>query len=209
MSTLRDPVGPKDKKVYIRRRLLVLAGLLAVVAAIVLVLVKPGSSGGAASAREVQVPEDLATVEQQQAEEDADPEAVPACTDAQLQVTPITDRASYAATELPQLSLSVENVGDADCSADLGTAGMRFEITSGSDQVWRSTDCQQNPDHRAVLVQPGKPLTTEAIAWDRTRSSPESCEISRDTVGAGGATYHLRVEVGGVSGEGTAPFLLY
>lgn len=208
MSTLRDPVGPEDKKVYVRRRLLVLAGLIALIVAVVLVIVKPGSSGGAAGAAEVTVPEDLVVAEQQEAET-ADPEAIPACADTQLQVTPVTDRDSYAAGELPQLSLQIENVGESDCQADLGTAGMSLQVTSGVDQVWRSTDCQQNPDHRAVIVQPGKPLMTEAIAWDRTRSSPDSCEISRDPVGAGGATYHLRVAVGGVEGEGTAPFLLY
>lgn len=208
MSTLREPVGPKDKKVYVRRRLLVLAALLAVVVAVVLVIVKPGSSGGAVGARQVEVPEDLVAIEQEEAEA-ADPDAISPCTDSQLRVTPVTDRESYAAGELPKISLSVENVGEADCQADLGTAGMSFQITSGADQVWRSTDCQENPDHRAVIVQPGKPLTTETLEWDRTRSSPESCDIARDPVGAGGATYHLRVAVGGVNGEGTAPFLLY
>jgi hypothetical protein len=208
MSTLREPVGPKDKRVYVRRRLLVLAALLAVIVAVVLVIVKPGSSGGATGAREVEVPEDLVTVEQEEAAA-TDPDAIAPCADSQLRVTPVTDRQSYAAGELPRLSLSVENVGEADCQADLGTAGMSFEITSGADQVWRSTDCQQNADHRSVIVQPGKPLTTEALEWDRTRSSPESCEITRDPVGAGGATYHLRVAIGGVNGEGTAPFLLY
>ncbi len=209
MSTLRDPVGPEDKKVYVRRRLVVLACLLAVIVAVVLIIVKPGGSGGAASAREVQVPDDLVSAEQQKSEQEADPEAVPACTDSQLRVTPATDRESYAAGELPQLSISIENVGEADCQADLGTAGMTLEITSGSDQVWRSTDCQQHPDHRAVIVQPGKAITTEAIEWDRTRSSAETCGIARDEVYAGGATYHLRVSAGGVSGSGTAPFLLY
>ncbi len=208
MSTLRNPVGPEDKKVYLRRRLIVLAALIAVIVAIVMVVMKPGSSGGAAGPQEVTVPDDLVAVEQENAEA-TDPEAIPACTDAQLKVTPVTDRASYAAGELPQLSLTVQNVGEADCQADLGTAGMSFEISSGPDQVWRSTDCQQNPDHRPVIVQPGKPLSTEVIPWDRTRSSPETCEISRDQVTAGGATYHLRVAVGGVNGEGTAPFLLY
>jgi len=209
MGTLRDPVGPQDRSVYLRRRLVVLAALLAIAAAIVLVVLKPGSSGGATGAQNVEIPEDLVPVEQTATEEPADPDQVPACTDAQLAVTPVTDRASYAAGELPQLSLTVENTGEAVCQADLGTATLKYEITSGSDQVWRSTDCQQNPDRRPVLLEPGTPLSTEAIAWDRTRSSPETCDIARDPVFAGGSTYHLRVEAGGVRGAGTAPFLLY
>ncbi len=209
MSTLRDPVGPRDRKVYIRRRILVLAGLLAIVAVVVLVFVKPGSSGGAQDARQVELPSDLATSEPEQ-KGDADGEdEVPACAAGQLRVTPATDKTDYAEGELPMLSLSVENTGTEACSADLGSAGMQFEVSSGDDEVWRSADCQKNPENLAVILEPGKPLESEAVQWDRTRSSPETCDITRDPVVAGGASYHLRVEAGGVNGTSTAQFLLY
>lgn len=207
MSTWKEPVGPKDKNVYLRRRILVLLGILAVAAAVVLIIVKPGSSGGAAGGREVEVPEDLVTADKaDSAEKSAE---VPACGAGQLVVTPIADRDSYAAGELPQLSLSVENTGEKPCAADLGTAGMVFDVTSGSDRVWSSTDCQENADHRSVILEPTKPLTTEPLAWDRTRSSTETCDISRDEVAAGGASYHLQVSAAGVAGKGTVQFLLY
>lgn len=184
-----------------------LLALLAVAAAVVLIILKPGSSGGAATSPDVKMPDDLVAAEQAESE-NADAE-VAGCASGQLKVTPHTDHNSYAAGELPQLSLSVENVGEDPCAADLGTAGMTFEVTSGNDQVWRSVDCQENPDHRAVILQPGEPLITEEIAWDRTRSSPESCDISRDSVAAGGASYHLSVEAAGVQGTGSVQFLLY
>jgi len=207
VNTLRDPVGPERKGVYLRRRLLVLAGLLALIAFVVLVIVKPGSSGGAASAPQVEVPDEIVAADKaQSAEDDAE---VPACAKGSLLVTPITNQDSYASGELPELSLSVENTGDAACSAELGTAGMTFRITSGADEVWRSTDCQKNADSRVVILEPAKPLTTEPLTWDRTRSSPETCDIDRDSVTAEGATYHLNVTAAGVSGQGTAPFLLY
>ena len=211
MAGWREPVGPKDKSVYVRRRLLVLLGLLAVIAAVVLIILKPGSSGGAASSREVQVPEDLVAAEQADAAKDSakDSAEVPECGAGQLAVTPVTDRESYAAGELPQLALSVENTADAPCAADLGTAGLTFEITSGSDQVWRSADCQTDADHRPVILEPGTPLTTEDLPWDRTRSDPETCGIEREAVAAGGASYHLHVSAAGVPGKGTAQFLLY
>ena len=60
-----------------------------------------------------------------------------------------------------------------------------------------------------MILEPGTPLSTDPIEWDRTRSSPETCEIARDPVVADGATYHLHVAAGGVQGSGTAPFLLY
>ncbi|MBK0417837.1 hypothetical protein JD276_02150 [Leucobacter sp. CSA1] len=208
MSTLRNPVGPKDRKVYIRRRLFVLLGLLALIAVVVLIVVKPGSSGGARGAGEVSVPGDIAASEEQPDEEE-DADEPPACSAGQLAVTPMTDAQSYAEGVQPQLSLSVENTGDAACSTDLGTAGMQFAISSGDDEVWRASDCMEEPDHRNVILEPGQPLETEPLTWNRERSSPDTCGITREPVTAGGASYHLRVAVGEVQGAGTAQFLLY
>ncbi|QIM17206.1 DUF4232 domain-containing protein [Leucobacter insecticola] len=205
MSTLRDPVGPKDRKVYIRRRILVLAGLIAVIAVIVLVFAKPGSSGGAQDVNPVEVPTDLASDKK----DDAKKGEAPTCAAGQLKVSAVTDKTDYQEGELPQLSLTVENSGGEDCTADLGTAGMQFVISSGDDEVWRSVDCQTDPESLPVVLKPGKPLSSEAIPWDRTRSSPDTCDISRDPVIAGGASYHLRVVAAGVEGAATAQFLLF
>jgi len=204
MSTFLNPVGPKKKSVYIRRRLFVLIGLLVVVGAVVLVIVKPGSTGGAAEAPEVLLPDEVLAGEHQD-----NPSSIPNCGAGELRITPVTDENSYAAGEQPKLSMRIENIGDAQCQAQLGTGGMIFRITSGPDEVWRSTDCQVNPDQRAVILEPDTPLSTEPIVWDRTRSSAKTCDVPRDPVVAGGATYHLQVSVVGVQGEGTAPFLLY
>lgn len=207
MSTFRDPVGPKSAKVYLRRRLVVLAILLAVVTVIVLVIVKPGSGSGAPDANKVSLPTDLAAQSAQSAEpKEGD---IAACKPGQLNVTPGTDQTDYAEGEQPQLFLSVVNSGTDPCSADMGTAGMEFTVSSGDDQVWRSVDCQTEPESLPVILDPDQAVQTEPIAWDRTRSSAETCDITRDAVAAGGASYHLRATVGGVQGSGTAQFLLY
>ncbi|QIK62830.1 DUF4232 domain-containing protein [Leucobacter viscericola] len=206
MSTLRDPVGPKDRKVYIRRRILVLAGLLAVIAVIVLIIVKPGSSDTPDQASDVKVPSDIATTtatDDAKASKDPQP-----CNSAQLRVNAITDKSDYAEGELPEISLSVENTGSKACTADLGTAGMQFVISSGDDKVWNSVDCQTDPKNTAVILDPGKPVESEAISWDRTRSSKDTCDVSREPVVAGGATYHLQATAAGVTGAETAPFIL-
>jgi len=208
MSTLRDPVGPKDRKVYIRRRIIVLLGLLAIVAVIVLIIVKPGGAGGARDAQQVEVPSDLPSSATED-DESSDPEQPPACAAGDLAVAAVTDKGDYAEGETPKLSLTVENTGGEACSADLGSAGMEFTVTSGEDQVWRSVDCQKNAESLAVILEPGKPLESEPITWDRTRSSTETCDITRDPVVAGGASYHLAVKAGGVDGRETAQFLLY
>lgn len=206
MSTLLDPVGPERKGVYVRRRLLVIAGLVSLVVFVVLVIVKPGSSGGAATAPKVELPAEIAAADKPEVVAEGE---IVSCVASDLVVKPITDRNNYGPEEQPLLSLSVESQAEQPCAADLGTATMVFKIISGSDEVWRSTDCQTEPDSRPVILQPGKPLVTETIPWDRTRSSTETCEVPRDPVFAEGSTYHLQVSAAGVQGQGTAPFLLY
>lgn len=207
MSTFRDPVGPKPAKVYLRRRLIVLAALVAVIAVAALLIIRPGSSGGAQNAGKVDLPSDLAA--QTAASPDPDKGDVSACQAGQLKVTPGTDQTDYAEGELPRLFLSVVNSGTDPCTADLGTASMEFAVSSGNDEVWRSMDCQVEAESFAVILDPDRPIQTEPISWDRTRSSAESCDITRDPVGAGGASYHLRASISGVEGSGTAQFLLY
>lgn len=211
MSTLRNPVGPKDRKVYVRRRLIVLAAVLALAVAVALIILKPGASSTPEDAVGVEMPTDLPTSDDGGDSADAQTgDGKPkACAAGQLEVTPVTDKTDYAEGELPLVSLRVENTGEEACSADLGTATLVFEISSGADQVWSSQHCQKNGDHKAVLLDPGKPIDTEGLEWDRTRSSPDTCEISRDPVGSGGASYHLRVTAAGVKGAGTAQFLLF
>ena len=123
MNTLRDPVGPESKGVYLRRRLLVLGGLLAIIVFVVLVIVKPGSSGGAASAPEVKVPDEIVAADKVQNDTPKAGETEP-CPTGELAVTPLIDRDSYAAGELPMLSLRVENTGAKKCEAQLGADGL-------------------------------------------------------------------------------------
>lgn len=208
-SALREPVGPKDRSVYVRRRIVVLLGLLAVIAAIVLIIVRPGSNPGANNANtsnNVEVPSDVAE------KPDADPakagEAA-ACAPGALEVLAVTDQGSYGEGENPLLSISVKNTSKDECIADLGTAGMSLTVSSGSDDVWRSTDCQTDPESLPVVLKPGEALDSESVEWDRTRSSPETCDIGRDPVVSGGASYHLSVTAGGGESEETAQFLLY
>lgn len=206
LSALRDPVGPKDKSVYVRRRLIVLLALVAVILTIVLIIVRPGSNGGANDTKNVAVPSDLSEKPAVDAAKAGEPAA---CAPDSLVVTAVTDQGSYGDGEYPKLSLSVENTGEAKCVADLGTAGMSFTVSSGDDAVWRSTDCQTGAESLPVVLKAGEVLETEAVEWDRTRSSAETCDISRDPVVGGGASYHLSASAGGGESEETAQFLLY
>lgn len=182
---------------------MVLAILLAVIVAVVLIIVKPGTSQGARSANQVSVPKDLGDAS---ATGKAALKDIPACTANQLEVIPVTDQTDYAADQLPQLAMLLKNKGDADCVADLGTADMLFSITSGGVAVWNSADCQTDGDHKKIIIDAGKQLSTATIEWDRTRSSKETCETERPAAEPG--SYHLQVEIGGFKSKGTQQFIL-
>jgi hypothetical protein len=200
MSTLRTPVGPQPPSVYWRRRLVVLLGLLAIVVIIVLIVVRPG---GENVGQETPKPTDTASNEPS-----APPVAGGDCNPATLVIEPIVDAGSYQAGQQPQLSVQLTNTGSSPCTLSVGADQLVFSIVSGSDPIWTSSDCLTTPAFE-VELQPGQPLPNNPIAWDRTRSSPDTCDSSRPEVVAGGATYRLGVTLGTAESEIDAPFLLY
>ncbi|AYF97653.1 hypothetical protein D7I47_04850 [Protaetiibacter intestinalis] len=190
---------------YRRRRVVVGLALLAVVVVIVLLIVRPGSAaddtkgpGG------TQSPSGEPT--------DADTPAADgstACDPAQITLTPVTDRTEYQAGENPMISMTIVNSGTSPCTFNVGTDAQLYSIVSGSDPIWNSADCQTDATPMEQVLQPGVELTTTPFAWDRTRSSPETCNSDRDPVVAGGATYRLSVSLGDAESADDVAFLLY
>lgn len=200
MSSVRNPVGPQPPSVYWRRRLLVLLGLIAVVVIIVLIVVRPGSEN---AGQETPRPTDTPDTEQTEAAADGTRDCDPAI----LDIQPITDSESYAAGQQPQVSVQLTNNGSSACTLTVGADQLVFSIVSGDDPIWTSADCLTTPAFE-VELQPNQPLPNSPIAWDRTRSSPDTCSSSRPEVIAGGATYRLSVAIGTVESTNDAPFLL-
>ncbi|MCP2031598.1 hypothetical protein L1277_001689 [Okibacterium sp. HSC-33S16] len=201
----------KDKRsVYVRRRLWVLAGLLVVIGIVALVIWKPGSTSGfpteskvttSATAKPSATPTPEST-------EDATAE-VKECSEKSVTVEALTDKGSYGANELPQLSLQITNTGKNPCSINVGTSQQVFTITSGTDVYWTSTDCQVEPADAVVQLEPGQVVASSTpIAWDRTRSSTTTCDGERPAVPSGGVSYHLSTSVAGIESAKTKQFLL-
>jgi hypothetical protein len=200
MSTSRSPVGPLPAKVYWRRRLVVGLGLLAVLVAIALIVIRPGQ--GAATppsdppatspAAESVEPEDDAE-EQQPADSDGTPAP---CTAGSVQVEAVMDEDDYAQDQLPQLSLTLTNIGSTSCLVQAGTDVQEYRITSGSDLIWSSRDCQEEQQPAEVVLKPGKAVSTPPFEWSRERSDPTTCDGERADAVGGGATYVLQVFVG-------------
>jgi hypothetical protein len=209
MSSTR---GPQPSSVYRRRRLAVLLGAVAVLVGIVLIIIRPTEPATPAPAPTPSSP----TVP---AAEPVAPSVLPAptgpppCAPGQVQVTPVTDVESYGEGQLPQLSWTLVNLGAAECVIDVGTGHQVFTVTSGSDVIWTSTDCQTGATDTPYTLPPGPeavPVVSTPIQWERVRSSPDTCDLTeRPQVPAGGATYSLSVSVGGVTSTQPRQFLLY
>jgi len=133
------------------------------------------------------------------------------CVASEIEVVALADKESYAAGENPQLSIQLTNRGVRDCTLNVGTTTQSFTVMSGDDTWWRSTDCQTEPSDMLVLLAAGQTVASASpLTWDRTRSSVESCQDpNRQRAPGGGASYHVRVEIGGVPSLETKQFLLY
>lgn len=214
--------------VYRRRRLVLLVGVIVVVAALVwLFVAQPWSSNAAsapapspsttsASASPSSTPaasSDAAAADGTNADA-VDPavstDGVATCTNDDVAIEALTDAASYASDQNPQLSIRLTNTSDAECAINVGTSGQSFTITSGNDTWWRSTDCQSEPSDMVVTIAAGQTVTSAApITWDRTRSSVDTCQDpNRAKAPGGGASYHLAVAIGGIASTMTAQFVL-
>lgn len=201
MSTLRTPVGPQPPNVYWRRRLVVGLGLLAVIVVIVLIIVRPG--GGTPGPDPSESPDASPAASESPAAGDEE-----ACDPSVVQIVPITDSNSYPPEATPQVSMTITNIGAVPCTFDVGTGAQEYVITSGSDRIWSSRDCQTTSTEDVRVLEPGVELSTTPFPWDRTRSATDTCSSDRPVAVAGGASYHLSVILGEVESADTKQFIL-
>ena len=134
----------------------------------------------------------------------------PECLTKNLTVGAFTDKTDYAAGELPQLSMTVTNKGADDCKVNVGTSQQVFQVTSGDDLWWQSTDCQTEDTDFWMLLPAGKTEKTGTpVSWVRERSSPDTCDTAREAAVGEGASYYLTTSLGGVQSKESKQFLLY
>jgi hypothetical protein len=204
MSTIKNPVGPQPSRVYWRRRLVVGLGLLAVIVIVALLLARPGQGAPGPTDAGKQTGASTSPTNS------ADPATPLECDPAVMKVEAVTNKGSYKAAEKPQLSLTVTNTGTTECTFSAGSDVQEYVITSGSETIWSSKDCQSKPVAQVATFAPNVPVSTAPIEWNRTRSSTDTCDSKNlPKVTAGGASYHLGVVLGGVKSAETKQFLLY
>jgi hypothetical protein len=174
----------------------VFGGLLAIIAVVVLIIVRPGFGVGQAEPP----PEDGDLLEVPQA---------PNCLPSQIEVEAKTNQVRYASGVLPEVWLSVTNISTVDCRLPTGPDVQEYIISTGPDEIWVSTHCQTNAIPDEATLRAGEQQGTRSITWDRTWSSPDTCDApSRPAAVAGGASYHLSVSIGEFTSKTTKQFLL-
>lgn len=142
------------------------------------------------------------------------PAAITNCDPKNIEVQAIigdgtSPKSSFAAGENPQIWWSVTNLGAAACNFNVGAKVQFFTITSGKQVIWASKDCDRSQDTNVNLtLQPGEVQQSPASAWLRVYSSSTGCGAEQNPVPAGGASYHLVVEVNGVKSSNDVQFLL-
>src|SRR5688500_4825834 len=162
----RKPVSP----VYRRRRLFVGAALLLVIAvaiggfAAVSSVHNAGqsSSGGESSSGGGAASSGQETGPSAGPETTASPSASPegdGCEQNLVTVTAATDKPAYADGENPVLTLKVTNGNRVPCEINIGTSQMEFLVTSGSDRIFSSTDCQADATDLVKTIPPGQSET--------------------------------------------------
>jgi len=231
MSSFRNPVGPQPSTVYWRRRVIVGVGLVLVILVIVLIAVRPGGSGAtplpspSSSSPVAPATTPAATTTPAISAPSATPAATPTasatpsatatakaaggtCTASDITLKAVADKSTYTSLQQPQVSMSITNDSSSACSMNLGSSQQALVITSGAETYWSSKDCQVNGTDQTVTLTAGQTLTTPAIAWDRTRSSTTTCDATRASVPAGGASYHLQVSVGSIKSSNVVTMIL-
>ncbi|MDQ1623827.1 MAG: hypothetical protein QOH19_2245 [Actinomycetota bacterium] len=186
---MRRPVSP----VYRRRRLFVGAVLLLVLAIVLggFVAVSTALNAGGTAATDA----GGQAAESQPADGGAaaapaatpTPTAAGGCQENLVTVTAATDKAAYAPGEDPLLTLKVTNGNKVPCQVNLGTSQMEFLITSGSDRIFSSQDCQAESTDLVRTLAPGQSETAN-FPWQRNRTV-QGCTPIQATPGAGGAYY--------------------
>jgi hypothetical protein len=114
-----------SQKVRRRRTIAAIVGILLIAGLIVYISARVAGSGPAET-KDVELPADMQDAEQTSSSN--------TCSPSDLRVAGHTDALSYDEGEFPEVSLSIENRSNRECSADLGTATMVFAISKAKSE---------------------------------------------------------------------------
>jgi len=199
--------GRLPAAVYRRRRIVV--GLAALAVVVIIALLIWGVASGAGSGSDPGKSPAASDTPDPTDTESPDADGSTPCDADAITLVAVTDKTEYQAGENPLISMTITNSGTTACTYNVGTDAQLYSIVSGEDPIWNSRDCQTDAAPQELVLEPGVATPTTPFAWDRTRSSADTCESDRPQVTAGGATYRLSVELGDAKSAEDTPFLLF
>lgn len=131
--------------------------------------------------------------------------------DAHVGTSNAQDQLSFNPGDTPYFWFSVTNTGSVECKFNLGSDVSFYKVTSGSDNVWSSKDCNaERFASEPLMLQPNATLASPASRWDRVRSDNSGCALKDGLpeVTADGASYVLQAEVNGILSTNKPQFVL-
>ena len=124
-----------------------------------------------------------------------------------------TTKTNFDTGVKPLIWFTLTNVGNVECTFSAGSRVQFYTITSGPETIWTSKDCDRSADVDSIVtLKPNVARLSPASTWSRVRSagggSGSGCGAGQAKVLSGGASYHLKVEVGGVISAKDVQFVL-
>lgn len=92
------------------------------------------------------------------------------CDEKLLTVAAATDKAAYGPGENPLLTLKLTNGNRVPCEVNIGTSQMEYMVTSGTDRIFSSKDCQAESSDFVKTIPPGQSETAN-FPWGRNRTA--------------------------------------
>lgn len=207
--------GTRTDAVFRRRRIVVAAVALAVLALVLTVWTRASGYGDVTEAGG-QSTTSTSTGSAKPSGGASQSGGIAECAAADLLVTAVTDKTTYAAGEKPVFTITLTHAGDTTCSVNVGTSQLKLVVTSGKQTIWTSSDCATGSAdtdqywNYVKTIAPGEKLESVGVTWDRTFSDKSACDASSKAVDGGGAAYWLTAYVGKVksSGDNRTQFIL-
>lgn len=131
--------------------------------------------------------------------------------DAHVGTVDSTNQLAFNPSDVPYFWFSITNTGSVECKFNVGADVSFFKVTSGSDSIWSSKDCNSpRVASEPILLLPNQEVSAGPSSWDRVRSTNSGCSATDGlvAVASGGASYVLEAEVNGVLSNNKPQFVL-
>ncbi|WP_433792467.1 adhesin [Actinoplanes sp. CA-252034] len=98
------------------------------------------------------------------------PAAGAACTDAEMQLTPVPADTSPQRGASTEIKLKIKNVGNRTCTRDLGASAQELYIAAGAQRIWSSDQCAAVKGNDVQTLAAGAEQVFE-VTWNGKQSN--------------------------------------